>query len=102
MAQWYKVASVGDIKPNSAIQVLVDEKFLAIFHVDGKYFAIDDACSHVGGNLSEGSLEGNIVTCPWHGATFDITCGKALSEPAETDVGSYKLKIEGVDILVEV
>ena len=102
MAQWHKIANVGDIKPNSGTQFLVGDKTLAVFHVNGKYFAIDDACSHVGGNLSEGAVEGNIVTCPWHGATFDITCGKVLSEPASDDVGSYKIKIEGADILVEV
>ena len=102
MAVWHKIARVGDIKPGGSVQVPVGGKTLAVFHVDGKYFAIDDACSHVGGNLSEGSLEGNVVTCPWHGATFDVTCGKALSEPASEDVACYKLKIEGADILVEV
>ena len=102
MGVWHKIAHVGDIKPNSGVQITIEDKVLAIFHVDGKYFAIDDACTHVGGNLSEGSLEGNVVTCPWHGATFDVTCGKVLSDPASEDVNSYKIKIEGADILVEV
>ena len=102
MAQWQKIANVGDIKPNSAIQVPLGGKTLAVFHVNGKYFAIDDACSHVGGNLSEGSVEGNIVTCPWHGATFDVTCGKVLTDPAYEDVRHFNVKVEGKDVWIEV
>ena len=64
--------------------------------------AIDDICTHRGGPLSEGELNGNQVTCPWHGAVFDVTTGQVSRLPAPKAVSRYNIRIEGGDIEVEI
>ncbi len=70
-------------------------------HSGGGYYAIDDACMHRGGALSEGEMEGTVVTCPLHGATFDVTTGNVLGPPAPDGVVSYRVQVDGNDIKVE-
>ena len=102
MAQWKKVAAAQDIKSGQGKQVQIDGQSIAVFNVNGKFFAIHDECTHAGGTLSEGELEGSVVTCPWHGATFDVTDGKVLSDPAYENVRSFPVKVEGADVLIEI
>lgn len=94
----YIVAKTSEIIPGSAKQVEVDGEPVAIFNVNGHFFAISDTCSHAQASLSEGTLEDHVVTCPLHGAQFDIRTGKNLSMPAVVPVQKYALKIEG-DVL---
>jgi len=101
MGTLVKVAEKKDLPVGSARAVDVNGKQVAIFNVGGQYYAIDDTCTHAGGTLSEGEVEGTVVTCPWHGATFDITNGKVLSDPAPEGVKSYKVHLEGEDIKIE-
>ena len=96
-----KVAEKKDLPAGSAKAVEVNGKQIALFNADNQYYAIDDACTHVGGSLAEGSVDGNEVTCPLHGATFDITSGKVTGEPAEDDVKGYRVTVEGEDIKIE-
>ena len=96
------VAKTKDLPVGKALAVDIDGKKIALFNVNGHYYAIDDECTHAGGTLSDGEVDGTVVTCPWHGATFDIKSGKALSEPAEADASSYKVVVEGEDIKLEV
>ena len=95
-----KVATTKDLPPGKAIAVSVGNKRIALFNVDGQYHAIDDECTHAGGSLSEGTIEGTVVTCPWHGATFDVKTGEVLSAPAFDKVSSYKVEVEGEDIKI--
>jgi nitrite reductase/ring-hydroxylating ferredoxin subunit len=74
---------------------------LAIYNVDGAVHAIDGTCTHRGGPLGEGELTGNVVTCPWHGARFDVTTGAVLGPPASKEVASYRVTVEGDSIFVE-
>ncbi|MBI4450568.1 non-heme iron oxygenase ferredoxin subunit [Candidatus Woesearchaeota archaeon] len=74
---------------------------LAVFNIGGKLHCIDGTCTHRGGPLCEGELDGNLVTCPWHGAQFDVSTGKVEGPPAEKDVKSYKVTIKGDDVFVE-
>jgi 3-phenylpropionate/trans-cinnamate dioxygenase ferredoxin component len=76
-------------------------KRIAIFNVDGTFYAVDDTCTHRGGPLSEGMVEGNEVTCPWHDAVFDLTSGAVRGAPAPRDVASYAVRVEGKDIELE-
>ena len=76
-------------------------KALAVFNIDGKLHCVDNACSHRGGPLCEGELDGNTVVCPWHGTPFDVTNGKHLGPPAATGVTSYKVTLKGDDVFVE-
>jgi len=101
MANFVKVAQVSEIEPNHSKLVEVEGKKLALFNVDGTFYALDDTCTHRGGPLSEGELEGDEVTCPWYGAKFKVSSGEVLSPPAPHGVGSYKIRVNGQDIEVE-
>ena len=86
------VAKTNEIKPNQIKQV----------SIDGNYFAINDTCTHAGGSLSEGKVEGSIITCDWHGAQFDCKSGKLVKFPAKIDdLESYNVVIESDTIFVE-
>ena len=78
----------------------VDDISLEI--ADGELFAIDNTCTHRGGPLSEGELSGYAVTCPWHGATFDVRTGEVTKTPASESVGCYSVRVSGDDIEIEV
>jgi len=102
LAQYVKVSKVSDLSPGDAKLVEVEGKKIALFNVEGSFYALDDTCSHRGGPLSEGMLEGNQVSCPWHGAAFDVTSGAVLSPPAPNGVARYNVRVEGADIEVEI
>ena len=78
---WLEVANVDEIPVGTMKHVEVNDGEIAIANVDGKFYAIDDRCGHASARLSSGGLRGNIVTCPMHGAQFDVTTGKKQSEP---------------------
>lgn len=102
MAEYVRVASTGDIEPGQARVFEVNGKQIALCNVNGTFYAIDDVCTHDGGPLGEGELEGNEIECPRHGALFDVTTGKALTLPAVQPVATYAVQIEGDDVKVEV
>jgi nitrite reductase (NADH) small subunit len=102
MGKLVRVASAEDIPPGSAKLVEVEDKRLAVFNVDGRFHAIDDTCPHRGGPLSEGELEGEVVTCPWHRSTFNVTTGAVLSAPARAGVSHYAVQDSGAELSVEV
>ena len=102
MGELVRVATETDIVPGAAMAVEVQGQKIALFNIGGTYYAIGDTCTHRGGPLSQGTVEGTTVTCPWHGAKYDVTTGAALSPPAPRGVGSYKVIVEGNDIKVEV
>ena len=102
MQEFKKVAKTEDIPAGKAIMVEVDGKEIALFNVGGSFHAIDNTCTHVGGPLCEGEIEGNEVTCPWHGAMFDVTSGQVLGPPAAGNVNRYNVRVDGSDIEVEV
>ncbi len=72
-----------------------------IHNVDGSFFALDNTCPHMGGALGEGTVVGDTVTCPWHGAEFNIKTGEVQSPPAASGVRSYPVSVEGDAIFVE-
>ena len=102
MAKLIKIAEAKDVPPGQAAAFTVEGQRIALFNVDGTYYAIADICTHVGGPLSEGNVQGTKVTCPWHGADFDLKTGAVLGPPAKEGVSSYKVVVEGDDIKVEV
>ena len=102
MAGFVKIAKSDDIQPGQGKMVEVGGKKIALFNVDGGFYAIDDTCTHRGGPLSDGELNGKEVTCPWHGATFDVTTGQVLRPPAPKEVSGYNIRVEGGDIEVEI
>jgi len=102
MADFVKVATTDEIVPGQGKMIEVGGKKIALFNVEGSFYAIDDTCTHRGGPLSEGSLDGKEVTCPWHGAIYDVITGEVLSPPAPKEVARYNVRVEGTDIEVEV
>ncbi len=102
MSKFVKVATTSELAPGQAKKVEVDGKVIALFALEGGYHAIDDTCPHRGGPLSEGPVEGEVVTCPWHGSSFDVKSGNVLRPPARTGVSSYRVRVSGSDIEVEV
>ena len=101
MAELIKVAKKNNVAPGSSVAVEVHGQQVAIFNVDGTFYALGGTCTHRGGPLSEGELEGTTVTCPWHRAQFDLKTGSALTPPAPQGVPSYKVVIEGDDVSIE-
>jgi nitrite reductase/ring-hydroxylating ferredoxin subunit len=96
-----RVARVSELSPGTGKVVGTDGRSVALFNVDGVFYAIDNTCTHRGGPLGEGALIGEIVTCPWHGAQFNVRTGAVTSRPAPSGVRSYPVKVEGDDVLVE-
>ena len=96
-----KIAKTSDLAPGSGKVVEAEGETLALFNVEGTLYAIGNTCPHRGGPLGEGSLQGNTVTCPWHGAQFDVKTGKVLGPPAATGVKSYPVRVEGEDVSIE-
>jgi nitrite reductase/ring-hydroxylating ferredoxin subunit len=97
-----KVGNVSDFVAGSGKLVEAEGSQIALFNVDGTLYAIDDVCSHAGGPLSEGALAGYIVTCPFHGSTFDVRTGQNVGPPARTPVAAYKVVLQDSDVFVEV
>ncbi|MBI3286636.1 MAG: non-heme iron oxygenase ferredoxin subunit, partial [Chloroflexi bacterium] len=95
-----KIASVSDPAPGRGKLVETEGKEIALFNVGGAFYAIGDTCTHAGGPLSEGSLQGYSVTCPWHGSLFDVRTGQNTGPPAASPVPSYKVVVQGTDVFV--
>lgn len=100
MADWVTVAAVGEIAPGSCRVADVDGTSVAVFNLGGEYFAIEDVCTHDGGELASGHLEGDQVVCPRHGARFCVRTGAALSAPAYEATAKFPLRIEDGKIQV--
>jgi nitrite reductase/ring-hydroxylating ferredoxin subunit len=81
--------------------VTVNGKRIALYNVDGKIYATDNTCLHKGGPLGEGDLMDNVITCPLHGWQYDVCTGTCLTTPS-AKLGTYKVEIQGNDILVDV
>lgn len=102
MGEFVKAASTIEIPPGQARVVNIKGKEIVLFNIEGAFFALDNACTHEEGPLAEGEVLGHEVTCPWHGATFDIRTGEVLGPPAYEGVARYSVRVTGTDIEVEV
>jgi len=96
-----KIATLQEIPEGKAKQYKLKNQVIALFHVNGNYFAVDDTCPHRGAPLWEGEVEGTEVTCPWHGASFDLASGAHLCPPARSGIKTYPVKINGNDIEID-
>ena len=111
MAEFVKVAKESELPDTEGTLeevegmgtlVEVESNRIALFNLDGEIFAIDDACTHEGGPLSEGSVQGDEVVCPWCGSRFSVVSGEARGLPAMENVASYKVRVTDDDVEVEV
>ena len=97
----HKVAKRSEIAPGTTRRVVVDGAEILICNVDGNLYAIEDVCTHDGGPLDQGELEGESVVCPRHGASFDVRTGDALTLPAVVPLMTFTVSVEGDDVYVE-
>ena len=95
-----RLAAVGEVGPGEARAVEVQGHTVALFNVDGRFYAIDNTCSHRGGPLAEGEMDGNVVSCPWHAWRWDVTTGANVNNPA-VKVACFPVTVEDGAIFAE-
>jgi nitrite reductase (NADH) small subunit len=101
MGRFIRVASTAEVAPGETKCVEASGKKIALFNLDGSFYAIDNTCTHRGGPLCEGGVSGEEVTCPWHGAVYNVKTGAVLSGPAPRGVASYAVRLQGSAVEVE-
>ena len=99
MPNFIKVVSTSDLKPGENKVVSVNGTDVALFNVEGEFYAISNTCLHRGGPLGEGFLEDDVVTCPWHGWRYNVKTGQNVMIPT-AKVATYQVKVENDDVLV--
>ena len=101
MGNFVRVGATDEVAPGTSKLIEVGGKKIALFNLDGTFYAIDNTCAHRGGPLSEGEIDGEEVTCPWHGAVYNIKSGETLGPPAPQGVARYNVRVDGQNIEVE-
>lgn len=99
MTRWVLVADAEQLPLDSGTEVVAEGKILAIFHTTEGYFAIDGMCAHQGGPVGRGEVQGQVVTCPWHGWQYDVRCGKHLV--SSITLASYPVEIREGKVWVD-
>ena len=94
MTDWIDVCAASALADNENVIVDVDGTEVAIFKIDGQFFAIEDVCSHDGAEIASGELEGDEIICPRHGARFCVKTGAVKSAPAYEDIDTFPLRVE--------
>jgi nitrite reductase/ring-hydroxylating ferredoxin subunit len=100
MAEFVRVASLADVPPGEMRTVELDGEPLVLANVDGQVFAFAGQCTHRGGPLGEGTLEADVVICPWHSGEFSVRTGRVVGPLPESPVATYQVQIEGTDIKI--
>ncbi len=100
MSEFVRVARADEVAPGTMKRVIVDGHAVVLVNVGGEFFAIDDTCSHEEASLSKGTLSGEVVVCPKHGARFHVKSGRVLALPAVRSVAVYPVRVEDGDVLV--
>lgn len=93
MSEWTDVAPAGAIADGESVVVDVDGCEVAVFKVDGQFYAIEDVCSHDGAEIASGELQGDEIVCPRHGARFCVKTGEAKCAPAYEDIVTFPVRI---------
>jgi 3-phenylpropionate/trans-cinnamate dioxygenase ferredoxin subunit len=98
MADFVTITTTDQLKPGERIIVEIGSQWIAVFNIDGTYYAVEDRCTHDDGPLAEGELYGCEIECPRHGARFDVRTGKVTAPPALVDVPVYEVRVEGNEV----
>jgi len=100
--EFVPVATTDELASGQRLLIDIGDLSLAVFNIAGTYFAIADICTHDGGPLAEGELDGERIECPRHGGEFELATGKAVRPPAVEDIPAYPVRVEGDQVLVGV
>jgi nitrite reductase/ring-hydroxylating ferredoxin subunit len=100
MADFIKVANLDEIPLGSLREVKVNGEDVALANVDGEIYAFAGTCTHRGGPLGQGDLDGDVVTCPWHGGQFNVRTGEVIAMPPDENIRTYPVQVEGNEIKV--
>jgi nitrite reductase/ring-hydroxylating ferredoxin subunit len=98
--EYYKAADLSDLRDGKLHAVEVDGEPVCLIKLEDGIFAFTDNCTHISGPINEGQFDGCAVTCPWHGARFDVRTGKVLRGPARQDLYTYQVKVENDSVYV--
>lgn len=110
MPNFVRVCSVKEVPPGTVKAVRLETGEAVIFNIDGRFYASKDSCPHEGAPLSSGCLEGENITCIWHGASFHVLTGETLAPPAGEKMGPpvrrglirYRIRVSGEDLEIEI
>ena len=102
MAEWLKVAQTQEVPEGQVRVVEAKGQKLALSRVGGELFAVQDLCTHDNGPLGEGTLDGDLIECPRHGARFSVKTGQPVTLPAVLPVKTYPVRVTGIEIFVQV
>ena len=100
MRDWKKAAELSDLPPGTAQAVQCEGRSIALYNVEGRIYATDNACPHQGGPLGEGDLSKTVITCPWHQWQFDVTTGGRVSTPG-ISVRTYEIRLENGNVMIK-
>jgi 3-phenylpropionate/trans-cinnamate dioxygenase ferredoxin component len=100
VSDFVRVAKVADLPDPGKLTVEVEDSLVVLCRVGGRFFCLDDVCTHDGGPLGEGQLHDHAIACPRHGAQFDIRTGRPLSMPATVPTRVHEVKVEGENVYV--
>lgn len=98
---WQSVGRVADLPEGASKKIQLGDACVAVFHIEGQFFAISEMCPHRGGPLSEGHVKNFQVSCPWHAASFDLRTGQAISGPGRRNLQSYPIQINAGEIYLK-
>jgi nitrite reductase/ring-hydroxylating ferredoxin subunit len=101
LAEFVRVMAAEELAPGTATERFVAGRPVAIYNVGGRFYATTNLCIHRGGPLGQGMLDGNVIMCPWHAWTFDVTTGENTVN-ADMKIGCYPVKLEDGHVLVQV
>lgn len=98
--EWRRVIGVDEVQEGEVVGVTLGERPIAVYRVEGEFYATADRCTHAAANLSDGELFGCLIECPLHNGRFDIRTGKAMTSPVTRDLVTYPVRVQGDDIEV--
>ena len=98
--EFIEAGKAGELAPGTMKRIDIRGRRILLANVDGRICAVDDTCTHEDASLSTGVLKGDLVKCPLHGSRFNVCTGKALEEPAEENLRTYPVRLEGERILI--
>jgi nitrite reductase/ring-hydroxylating ferredoxin subunit len=101
MGDWVRAVAAAELPPGRCTEVSIGGKPVALYNVEGMFYATSNTCIHRGGPLGQGMLSGHDVMCPWHAWTWDVRSGENTANPS-LRIPSYETKVEGGDVLVRI